>query len=109
MIGKWYGASEAERKYLVMNAITKFPKMDDIALIPPEADDIILEMRKNKIPMTKDDVPISGDDIMELFNIPQSAEVGKTLDRMYKDALMNKYNWKDRNSTIDYLMSLNIS
>ena len=109
LIVKWYGASEAERKYLVMNAITKFPKMDDIALIPPEADDIILEMRTNKIPMTKDDVPISGDDIMELFNIPQSAEVGKTLDRMYKDALMNKYNWKDRNSTIDYLMSLNIS
>jgi len=109
LIGKWYEASEVDKKYLVMNAITKFPRMDDIALIPPEADDIILEMRKNKIPMTKDDVPISGQDVMELYNIPQSEEVGKTLDMMYKAALMNKYNWKDRNSTIDYLMSLNIT
>jgi len=106
---KWDQSSEAEKRYLTMKAITKVPKMADVILTPGEMDDIVLEMRTNKIPMTKDDVPITGDDVMELFNIPQSAEVGKTLDRMYKDALMNKYNWKDRSSTIDYLMSLNIT
>ena len=74
IITKWYEASESERKYLVMNAITKIPKLDDIALIPPEADDIILKMRTNQIPMAKSDVPVSGEDVMELFNIPPSAE-----------------------------------
>jgi len=109
IIRKWYGASKEDRLYMVMNAITKIPKLDNIALLPPEADDIIIDMRKGKIPIRKSDVPISGDDVIQLFNIPPSAKVGKILDKMYKEALLNKYNWKDRNSTIDYLMSLNIT
>ena len=105
---EWYQAIEVERRYLIMNGITKIPNLDDIELLPPAATDIISYMKSGKIPTTKADVPISGEDIMELFNIPQSKEVGKTLDIMYKAALMNNYNWKDRNDTIDYLMSLNI-
>ena len=106
---KWNQSSEVVQKYLVMKAVTKVPKIADAILAPEEMDDIVLDMRMNKIPMTKSDVPITGDDVMELYNIPQSATVGKTLDTMYMAALMNKYNWKDRKATIDYLMSLNIT
>jgi tRNA nucleotidyltransferase/poly(A) polymerase len=106
LIGKWYGASEEDKLYMVMNAITKIPRLDNIALLPPEASDIVMEMMRNRIPMTKADVPVTGDDVMMIFNIPRSKEVGDILDKMYKDALMNKFNWKDRNDTIDYLSQL---
>jgi hypothetical protein len=62
-------------------------------------------MKAGKIPMKDGDIPVNGNDIMELLNV-KNEEVGKIKNRIYYDALLNKYNWKSRNETIKYLKSL---
>jgi tRNA nucleotidyltransferase/poly(A) polymerase len=108
LIKNWYNSDEVERKYLVMNAITKLPRLDDIALLPPDTDSIILKMRSKDIPMTKGDVPIDGESIMRMYDIPPGKRVGLILDQMYKDALMNKYDWKDKSATQEYAYKLDM-
>ena len=108
LITDWVKVDDEEKLYLVMKAITKIPRLDDIALLPPEVDDIVKQMRMNKIPMTKDDVPISGDDIMRMYDIPPSQRVGQILDQVYKDALLNKFNWKDKKATLEYVYNLDL-
>jgi len=108
LTSKWPKTSDDEHLYLIMNAITKIPRLDDIVLLPPEADDIIKQMRTGNIPMTKVDVPISGEDIMKMYNIPQSKRVGLILEQTYKDALLNKFDWKDRKATLEYVYNLDM-
>jgi hypothetical protein len=62
-------------------------------------------MKAGKIPMKEGDISVNGNDIMNLFSA-KNEEVGKIKNRMYYDALMNKYNWKNRNATIKYLKLL---
>ena len=106
LIDKWDSSEDLDKKYLIMKAISKIPKLDNIALLPPEADDIILDMRKGNLPMTTKDIPVTGEDVMIILNIPPSKKVGDILEIMSRDALDNKYNWKDRNDAIDYLSKL---
>jgi len=108
LIKNWYNSDEVERKYLVMNAITKLPRLDDIVLLPPDTDSIILKMRSKDIPMTKGDVPIDGESIMRMYDISPGKRVGLILDQMYKDALMNKYDWKDKSATQEYAYKLDM-
>jgi tRNA nucleotidyltransferase/poly(A) polymerase len=103
---KWESSSEVERKYMVMKAITKVPKIADIALTPGEMDDIILDMRLMRIPMNPSDVLIDGDEIQAIFGIPKSKKVGEVLEKTRKAALMNEFDWKDKDATLDYVSNL---
>jgi len=107
LITKWSQLKEDEdKKYLVFNSIKIAPEIINSTLNPPGVDNIILEMRLNKIPMAKGDVQANGEDIMALFGITKGEKVGKILERMYRDALMNRFNWRDRQTTLEYISNL---
>ena len=109
LIGKWSTSTDEEdRLWFAFEAVRKAPQVADSALIPPEMDDIVLKMRTRKIPMEKNDVQANGDDVMAIKEIPKSERVGKILEKMYRDALMNRFNWKDKKASLEYLENLNM-
>jgi len=103
---KWDQSEEAEKRYMTMNAISKAPEVADSTLIPPEMEDIVLDMRLSRIPMENSDILISGDEIQEIFGIPQSQQVGEILEEVRKAALMGEFNWKDKKATLDFVKKL---
>ena len=105
-LAKWMGWDDTERKYEVMKAIKKIPRLDDIILLPEEASDIITDMRTTKIPMEQSDVLINGDELQEIFKIPKGQRIGEILKQVTMDALENKFNWKDKQATMQYVADL---
>lgn len=103
---EWEQLSDEEKRYLLMKTMDKTPEVADAELIPTEARKIISQMKAGKIPMTSKDVPITGDDIMEIFQIPKSQKVGDILEEVRKAALMNEFNWKSREDSLDYVKNL---
>jgi len=95
-----------DKRYLVFKAIKKSPLIINVTILPKDFDDIILNMRMNKIPMKSSDIQINGEDIILIGNIKEGPEIGLFLEKIYRDALMNKFNWKNRNNSIDYLENL---
>jgi hypothetical protein len=76
----------------------------DAIIIPDEVDDIVLQMRLAKIPKSLKNVMVNGDDVLTISkNNLQGKEVGKVLDRVLRDALMNRFNWKDRRESMEHL------
>ena len=108
IITKWDGLSEEDKKYLVMMSIKKSPLIGDSALIPSDMEEIILDMRTKKIPSSPSDILINGDEIQKIFGIPKGKKIGDILERIHKDALMNKFNWKDRISTLEYVSNFKV-
>ena len=105
---KWEQLDEVEKRYLVMQTMAKTPDVADAILIPDEMGEIVLKMRTKKIPMVPGDVPISGDDIQNIFNIPPGKRVGEILEEIRKDALMDVFDWKSRSSTLGYVKDMDI-
>lgn len=103
---KWMGWDDTERKYEVMKAIKKIPRLDNIILLPEEASDIITDMRTMKIPMEQSDILINGDELQEIFKIPKGQRIGEILTKVTKDALDNKFNWKDKEATMKYVADM---
>ena len=75
-------------------------------IIPHNARKIIDMMEKEIIPMKIGDVAITGDDIMEQFNIMPGYDLGNIIIHIYQEALMNKYNWKSKKDTLKYLKTI---
>ncbi len=44
--------------------------------------------------------------LWQFFGITKGEKVGKILERMYRDALMNRFNWRDRQTTLEYVSNL---
>lgn len=106
LISRWPHLSSIEdKKYILMQAVNKSNDIAEAELLPPDAKKIIKEMKAGKIPMKYSDIPVSGDDVMIMFNI-KGKEVGIIIEKLRRGALSNKFNWKDRNDSIDYLKTL---
>lgn len=103
---KWEQLDEEDKRYLVMKTMDKTPDVAEAILIPDEMRDIVVQMRTMKIPMNFKDVPVTGDDVMEIFQIPKSQKVGEILEEVRKAALMNEFNWKSKEDTLDFVKSL---
>ncbi len=97
---------EEELRLMLFKAFKNSREVMDAIVLPPEVDDIVLEMRLKKIPMIEEDIVIGGDDIKNIGNIEEGPEIGKIKNRILRDALMNKFNWKDRNASINYLSNI---
>lgn len=95
---------EHEVRWKVFLMLKKSPMLASTKVLPVRVKRIIHEMRIGKIPMKTGDIPVNGNDIMNLFDV-KNEEVGKILARMYQDALMRKYDWTNKEKTIDYLES----
>ncbi len=92
-------------RWNVFQMLKVSPMTINARVLPKSVHDVIKIMKAGKIPMKDGDIPVNGNDIMELLNV-KNEEVGKIKNRIYYDALLNKYNWKSRNETIKYLKSL---
>ena len=62
-------------------------------------------MKAGKIPMKMGDIPVNGNELMDKFSVT-GQEVGNIINIMYQDALMNKFDWKNKEKTIKYLQNL---
>ena len=106
LITKWNRAdNDEDKRYLAFDALSKVPQLIDVVLIPIEMDHIIGKMETKEIPMFAKDIPLTGNDIMEMFNV-SGEQVGIILERIRRDALMNRFDWHSREDSIEYLSKL---
>ena len=96
---------EEEVRWNVFVMLKTSPLIVDIEVLPQRALKVINMMKAKKIPMKIGDIPVNGNDIMEKFPV-SGTELGDVINFMYKEALMNKYNWKDKEKTLKYLESI---
>ena len=95
--------TDLENKWNVFQMLKTSPSLKNTKVLPPIAWKIIQEMKAGKIPMQYGDIPVKGTDIMDKFGIAEGPELGNILNKMYQDALMNKFDWKNKSKTLKYL------
>lgn len=83
---------------LKSSLIVKYAK-----IFPPKVKEIFDKMKNREIPSKFGDIPVTGDDLMEMFDLTPGKELGQLIMAIYKDALMNKFDWKNREKTLKYL------
>jgi tRNA nucleotidyltransferase/poly(A) polymerase len=94
--------SELENKWHVFQMLKTSPMLVDVEILPPIVSEIIDDMKAKKIPMKMGDIPVNGNDIMDKFGV-KNEEVGNIMNKMYQDALMNTFDWKNKEKTLKYL------
>jgi len=99
------GVPEDQRKWNVFLMLKSSPMTLDSKVLPMAAKKIIKDMKAGKIPMKEGDIPVNGNDIMDKFGV-KDEEVGNIKNQMYKDALMNKFDWKNKQKTLKYLETI---
>lgn len=93
---------DGENKWNVFMMLKASPMLLNSVVVPKIVSDIINEMKAGKIPMKLGDIPVNGNDIMDKFGV-KNEEVGNIMRKMYQDALMNKFDWKNKQKTLKYL------
>ena len=78
----------------------------DADALPQELDELVNDFRVKNIPMTPEDIAITGDDIMVLGDLKEGPEVGAIKEKIQRDALMNRFNFSDRQDSLEYLEKL---
>lgn len=74
-----------------------------VSIFPKEVYDIFKKMDNKEIPEKLGDIPISGNDLMTIFNIKEGKDLGQLIVQIYKDALMNRFDWKNKQIVINYV------
>jgi len=106
ILDRWHSLYEDEdKKYVIFRALQKSPEVAQAVLLPKDAQKIIKEMKSGKIPAVPQDIAINGNDIMLLLNI-KGEQVGFIKERIERDALMNKFDWKNRDECIEYIQRI---
>ena len=83
------------------------PALMDAIIIPEEVDAIVLQMRLGKIPKSLKDVMVNGDDVKVISQGRiKDKEIGNVLERVLRDALMNRFNWRDRRDSMEHLAQI---
>jgi len=96
---------DKDQKYVVFQSLKIAPELRNAELIPVEMVQIIKDMDDGNIPSTINDIKLNGNDIMSVLGAT-GKEIGYIMERIQRDALMNKFEWKDRNKSINYLSNL---
>lgn len=94
--------SEQEKRWNVFLMLKMSPHLINAVVLPEDVSKIIDQMKAGEIPMKMGDIPVTGNDIMDKFGV-KDKEVGNIINKMYQDALLNKFNWKDKSKTLKYL------
>jgi len=97
--------SGIDLKWTIFLMLKTSPMLSNAIVMPRDAWEVIQDMKDGKIPMKLGDIPVNGHDIMDKFNV-KDEEVGNVIAKMYQDALMNKFNWKDKVKTLKYLENI---
>lgn len=93
---------EEDLRYDIILALEKAPEIEKAVILPIEIDNIICHMNNKIIPKSFKDIPISGTDIEEVWGL-KGPDVGSVLKYIHKKALMNKFNWKNREDSLNFL------
>lgn len=98
---------EEDLKFFLSKLFSESPAIMDAVIIPDEVDKVVLQMRLAKIPKSLRDIMVDGNDVMTISqNKIQGKKVGEILDRVLRDALMNRFKWNDRRDSMEYLAQI---
>jgi tRNA nucleotidyltransferase/poly(A) polymerase len=98
---------EEDLKFMLSKLFSESPSLMNVIIVPDEVDDIILQMRLAKIPKSLRDVMVNGDDVITISQGKlEGKEIGNILNKVLKDALMNRFNWKDRRESMEHLAQI---
>jgi tRNA nucleotidyltransferase/poly(A) polymerase len=98
---------EEDLKFMLSKLFLESPALMDASIIPDEVDNIVLQMRSGKIPKSLKNVMVNGDDVITISQGKLQGEgIGKALNRILRDALMNRFNWRDRRESMEYLAQI---
>ena len=90
---------------LVMQSFNKSPAIEESVLLSDTIQEMISDMKSGKIPDSMKSLSLNGNEIMSMLNI-KGREVGFIIERLIRDALMLRYDWKNKEKSKEYLMSL---
>lgn len=94
--------SYSEFKLFLFECFEKSPGVKNCVILPLSIINIVSEMKRKLIPSKSSDVKITGDDIILMTKLKPGPKIKIIKDKMIMDALMMKYNWKSRKSTLKY-------
>lgn len=97
---------EEDLKVILFKAFSKSPDIMKVVIFPDEIKEIIYKMRSIEIPGNWEDIQIDGNDIKNISGINEGPEIGLIKERILRDALMNRFNWKYRKDSLEYLKNL---
>lgn len=98
---------EEDLKFMLSGLFSESPALMDAIIIPDEVDDIVVQMRLCKIPKSLKNIMVNGDDVITISQGKlQGKEIGNVLNRVLKNALMNRFNWKDRRESMEHLAQI---
>jgi len=98
---------DEDLKFMLSKFFSESPSLMDASIIPDEVDDIVLQMRLAKIPKSLKDIMVNGDDIITISQGGlKGKEIGNVLDKVLRDALMNRFNWKNRRESMQHLTQI---
>jgi len=97
---------EEELKFHLFKVFNIAPDVMEAVILPEEVAEVVLNMRLQAIPMNWDDIKADGDLIKQIGNLDEGPEIGKFKDQMLRDALMNRFKWKQRGHCIEYIKKL---
>jgi len=94
---------ESELRWRVFLILKASPMLANSIVIPANVASVIQDMKEGKIPMKFGDIPVTGSDLMNEFGLDEGAELGHLKVFMYKSALMEKFDWTNKEKTLEFL------
>lgn len=92
-------------KFILFKSFEKAPDLMNISILSEDVLAIIEQMKVKTIPTVKNDIKINGDDILSMSSL-NGKEIGMLMNRIIRDALMNKFKWNDRIDSLNYLKTI---
>ena len=98
---------DIELKLMLSKIFSDSPNLMDIIILPKKAERVVIDMRLERIPFSLKSVQVTGDDVIMIsLGKLKDKEIGTILSQVLRDAMMNKFNWKDRRESMEHLASL---
>ena len=93
--------------FMLSKCFSEAPAIMESVILPDSVQKVVLNMKMGQIPFSMKSVMLNGDDVKEISNNYNEGKwIQDILDRVLRDALMNRFNWNDRKDSMDYLTTL---
>jgi tRNA nucleotidyltransferase/poly(A) polymerase len=96
---------ESELRFLLFKALKKSNKINSCIILPQRVDEIIFKMRQGILPMSPKDIKLNGGDVIKKIG-QEGPEVGIVLEKVQREALMKRFDFKDRDNCLNFLERL---
>lgn len=97
---------EEDLKFMLFKAFNKSPEVMDSVVLPEEVQEVVLAMDSDEIPDSWESIKINGEDIKRISGMQEGPEIGIIKEKVLRDSLMNRFNWRDRSDSLKYLQNL---